>query len=283
MIVDSTMFNDELDMLELRLNIMGDYVDYFVVVESDHTHTNIPKPYNLHNNIDRFSKWHNKLVYVKIRSQLRENPWGNEHYARLSMSEAWRHLNLSDNDLLLYSDLDEIFRPEAIEYAMRTNYNFYGMIMPVSYYKFNYVDVLSDKIGYVAWGCAYRGYQNHNPIYLRKPSRWINDNIVYLHHAGWHFSWIGEKEELNRKLMSICHTELNKLELFKNLTDVDQLIATNRDHIDHRPKWRVVNLDNYFPKYLVDNKEKYAQHILPDSGETVRQYYPFEMLQHWLP
>ena len=40
-------FFNELDILELRLNILNPYVDYFVISEASVTHTGNPKPYYL--------------------------------------------------------------------------------------------------------------------------------------------------------------------------------------------------------------------------------------------
>ena len=37
MIIDSFLFNDEKELLELRLKVLYDYVDKFVIVECDHT------------------------------------------------------------------------------------------------------------------------------------------------------------------------------------------------------------------------------------------------------
>ena len=36
-IIDCFIFYNELDLLEYRLNILNDVVDYFVIVESTHT------------------------------------------------------------------------------------------------------------------------------------------------------------------------------------------------------------------------------------------------------
>ena len=44
-IYDCFNFFNELDILELRLNILYDYVDYFVIVESSVTHSGQPKPF----------------------------------------------------------------------------------------------------------------------------------------------------------------------------------------------------------------------------------------------
>ena len=66
MIYDCFTFRDELDILEIRLNILGDVVDKFIICEADRTFTNQPKPYVFLQNIDRFSKWIDKITYLPI-------------------------------------------------------------------------------------------------------------------------------------------------------------------------------------------------------------------------
>ena len=42
-IYDCFQFFNELDLLEIRLELLYDYVDYFVISETDKTHSNQPK------------------------------------------------------------------------------------------------------------------------------------------------------------------------------------------------------------------------------------------------
>ena len=42
-IYDCFMFNNENDLLEIRLNILNNYVDYFIIIESSETHSGLKK------------------------------------------------------------------------------------------------------------------------------------------------------------------------------------------------------------------------------------------------
>lgn len=277
MVVDSIIFFNELDMLELRLSIMADHVDRIVIVESDHTFTNIKKPYFFEENVSKFSKWIDKIVYLKVNSPCFDDPWMNESWSRDMLKSGW--YGLEDNDVIIMSDVDEIVRPETINYIKNTSNSYYGLIMPVSYYKFNYVDVLSDQVGYVAWAGAYRGYHNSQPSSLRKFREYKKD-YIFLHHAGWHFSWMGNDEALYKKLKSFSHTEVDIPEIEDNLKHLNFIMNNKIDHIrSDRMKYSVVDLDSYFPEYILNNKEKYKDFILPDTGEKVLDHYKFEILQ----
>ena len=50
MIVDCFPFFNELDLLEIRLNILKDVVDKFVLVEASKTQTKLDKPFYFEDN-----------------------------------------------------------------------------------------------------------------------------------------------------------------------------------------------------------------------------------------
>jgi len=66
MIYDCFCFFNELEILELRLNILDSVVDKFVICESTVTHTGQPKKMYFEENKDRFSKFLHKIIHLKI-------------------------------------------------------------------------------------------------------------------------------------------------------------------------------------------------------------------------
>jgi len=75
------------------------------------------------------------------------------------------------------------------------------------------------------------------------------------------------------------HVEINQPHIVDNI-DIEKHIKEGRDHF--RPEnvtWVPVDLDNYFPKEIVENKEKYAAFILPNSGNTVQSYWPKQIIE----
>jgi beta-1,4-mannosyl-glycoprotein beta-1,4-N-acetylglucosaminyltransferase len=65
-IYDSFLFDHELDMLEIRLHELYDYVTLFLIVESDQTFSGKRKPLYLKENWSRFAKYHDKIRHVEI-------------------------------------------------------------------------------------------------------------------------------------------------------------------------------------------------------------------------
>ena len=109
---DCFIFNNETDLLDLRLNILNNYVDYFVIVESEETFTGLKK--KLVFDIKNYAKFKDKIIYAVI-NKFPENftsAWQNESFQRNYL------LNLLDNanseDFIMISDLDEIPNLENI-------------------------------------------------------------------------------------------------------------------------------------------------------------------------
>lgn len=64
-VFDCFPFFNELDLLELRMRMLDDVVDYFVLAEADRTYSNQPKPLIFAENRDRFDRWKDRIIYVQ--------------------------------------------------------------------------------------------------------------------------------------------------------------------------------------------------------------------------
>ena len=99
------MFNNEVDLLNIRLNILNKYVDYFVIVESTETHSGLKK--ELCFDLEKFPEFKNKIIYGVIKKfPLNLNAWEKENYQRNFISKFLKEAD--DDDFILISDLDEI-------------------------------------------------------------------------------------------------------------------------------------------------------------------------------
>ena len=64
-IYDCFIYLDENFLVDLRFNILNNFVDYFVVVESNRTWQGNKKKFNF--NIKKFKKFSNKILYIKVK------------------------------------------------------------------------------------------------------------------------------------------------------------------------------------------------------------------------
>ena len=131
-IYDCFSYWDEDLLLDLRLNILNNFVDYFVIVEGNKTWQNNPK--KLRFNIDNFSKFKNKIIYIPVEDMPGgDNPYLRENHQRNAISRGLHHAN--DEDYIIISDLDEIPNPKKIhlfkkkmKYAVFKQMHFYYKI-----------------------------------------------------------------------------------------------------------------------------------------------------------
>ena len=131
-VYDCFSYLDEDLLLDLRLNIMNQYVDYFVIVESNRTWQNNHKDHKF--NLSRFEKFKDKIIYIKVTEMPDgDNPYVRENYQRNCISKGL--INSSDDDLIIISDLDEIPNPNQIKnfnknmrYAVFKQMHFYYKI-----------------------------------------------------------------------------------------------------------------------------------------------------------
>lgn len=264
-IFDTILFWNEIDLLELRLNEHYNYVDQFVIVESDYTFTGIKKEYVLEKNIDRFNKWIDKINYIKVTNPPNTgNPWENEFWQRGQFYKGWN--SLEPSDVIIISDIDEIIRPQALEYIRHTNFDVYILNMAMCYFKFNYMR--SDYM----WNTtkAFRGISDHGES-LRRMENFSGKTVKWLEHAGWHFTWLTDSDEtIIKKIESFSHSELNNKEFIEKI-DFKKSIGENKNHLNEN--MITVKLDEYFPKTILDNQEKYQNFVLPNSDISAFNFY----------
>ena len=67
-IFDCFMYFDEDVVLDVRLNTLNKYVDYFVIVESKFSHKGEKR--NLKFDIKKFSKFKDKIIYLVYENEL---------------------------------------------------------------------------------------------------------------------------------------------------------------------------------------------------------------------
>ena len=116
-IVDCTSFYSEHMMYEVRLNILKDKVDKFIVTESTYSHSGKKKKLNF--DINNYPKFEDKIIHVVIdREPDGIVPENNDPSLQrsnslkriaLSYDESLKVLkDFSDEDLIMLSDNDEI-------------------------------------------------------------------------------------------------------------------------------------------------------------------------------
>ncbi len=291
-IYDCFMYFDEDLLLDIRLNALDKYVKKFVITEATYTHNGSKKKLNF--DIQKFSKFRNKIEYIIVDKQpdnIREltekdsfktkeeklilNGMARDYFQRENLKKGLENLN--GEDLVIISDLDEIPNLKNLN-SNKINNNIVIFQQKMFYYKFN---LLYDK--FIWAGSKAVKYKNFiSPQWLRnvkskKYSLWRIDtffskkkysNLYYVNDGGWHFTCIRSPEDLEKKLLNFAHHyEFEQSGL--KLNDIRKLIKEKRvmyDHnIDQRGyKWSgkaiLKNIDiKLLPSYITENVEKFKE------------------------
>ncbi len=267
-------FNEDM-LLELRLETLWEYIDIFVIVESVYTISGKPKPVNF--DIEKFSKYRSKIRYMLVNDypfDLRD-PWRNERYQRNYIFKGLYDAN--PDDWILVSDLDEIPNPDLISTYNPMRY-VRGDFEQLSYtYYLN--NLCTENGNTVLWhGSKITTYKNFINFFssaeslrtykstgvLRALKRAFARKFLFqtIKHGGWHFTWMAGIDKIIQKLESYAHQEYNKAE-YKDPKLIKEKIAAGFEIFNPKARCIPQKLDNSFPKYLVQNQDKYKEWLLP--------------------
>ena len=110
-IYDCFQFFNEEHILDLRFNILNEFVNFFVMVESTTDHQGNSKKLNF--DIKKFKKFRRKIIYIVVddTSEAIKKPHIGgeslvEQHQRNSLTRGLK--NCRDDDLIILSDVDEI-------------------------------------------------------------------------------------------------------------------------------------------------------------------------------
>lgn len=264
-VYDTTIFNGEFDLLEIRLNILSPFVDKFIIVEGTETFSGKWKPMYWATRNDgpqegRFDDWEDKIINVAVQGYRDDEiddlvtdefrlalPFFRAFYQkeciRKGLSEA------KDEDVVIYGDIDEIINPEILKMDFDKVYNLEQL---------NYCYYLNNRssekwVGTIVgkWG----------EIKTKTFKHWRATHTNVLPNGGWHFTSIGGPEAVRHKLDSYDHQEFATTENFDLL---EERIEKGEDYLGRTHDWLgtpfTYHIDeSELPTYLLENKERYKK------------------------
>ena len=260
-IYDCVQFFNEEHILELRINILNKFVDFFVIAESTTDHQGNSKKLNF--DLSKFKKYENKIIYVIVddTSEAIKKPHIGgeslvEQHQRNSIMRGLK--NCLDNDLIILSDVDEI--PDLTKLNQFDKKNKYVVFSQKAFaYKLNLLNNAENN-----WHGSKMCLKKH----LKSPQRlrnlkfkkypfWRIDkprNLQIIENGGWHFAYLLDSQGISKKIKSFAHGEDNK----KDNTDIDK-IEKKMEKLLHPTKGfglKKIEIDETFPNYIIENREK---------------------------
>ena len=267
-IYDCFQYFNENHMVDLRLNILDKYVDFFVVSESTKTHQGQDK--KLQFNINNFSKFKKKIIYTIADFDKNKDKEFINHKGGESVIEQHQRNNIldgikdaHDNDLIILSDSDEI--PDLTKLNLiKSGTKFTAFSQLMFMYKLNLQNLNeSNWIGSkLSLKKNFPSPQKLRDIKFKKFPFWRVDKFnLQIIKGGWHFSFLQTPEQISKKIKAYSHGEFNT----KQNTDVKLIkekIIKNIDVFDRGFNLKIIELDDKFPEFILKNKKKLNEWIL---------------------
>jgi len=266
-VYDCFSFLNELDLLEIRLNVLNKYVDKFVITEAKEGHSGKKKEANLLRNMERFEKFENKIIYQVIE-KFPDLPSHLRH--RYQVNHALNITKKLDEDVIIMSgDLDEIPNPsilkESLDLAEKGKLIVFEQKMCYYYLNVQTEDlhsVAGEKENWLGTRLCKNKFLLGNITIddLRLPLTTSYGNIMK--NGGWHFSHQGGPSKLTEKIECSLHQEFNNSFIKNNLKKAIQTFDSGVDLYQRHAQFKVVSLDGY-PEYILKNQKKYT-HMIKD-------------------
>ena len=283
-IFDCFMYFDEELILDVRLNTLNEFVDYFVIVESKFTHSGEER--NLQFNHQKFEKFKDKIIYLVYEDEPKEIKIINNNDSEIEKSvkyifnAGYREngqrnyiqkglAGAKENDLILVSDVDEIPELSDLDFTeIKEKIILFQQNM--FYYKFNL------RLPNLVWtgtkGCKKKDLIN--PQWLRnikdrKYSFFRVDtffskvkyiSIKIINAGGWHFSNIKTPKEIEHKLRSyLHHREFDEQPL--TVEEIEKIIVNKQAIYDLKVDKTVNKIGNgsILEKFEINKLPNYIQ------------------------
>lgn len=279
-IFDCFPFFNELDLLEIRLHEHSDAVDRFVIAESTTTFSGEPKPLYFQENRERFAAFADRITHIVIRDipAKWQSRWGREQYQRDVLAQGLG--SAAPDDLILICDVDEILRTDVL-HAVKASPPSRAEVLCFELRMYNYYVNFETEERLLRSGprAAYR--QTVDEMWslrmvkgprptgklgiFRSISNWrrmrrpVRTKII--RDAGWHFTFLGGIDDIAEKIRARTGSQSKKAILDPEWLDkrIKAGLESNQRHnrpLSYRP------LDETFPRYLLDNRDRFAHLIL---------------------
>jgi beta-1,4-mannosyl-glycoprotein beta-1,4-N-acetylglucosaminyltransferase len=288
-VYDCTLFLNENDLYEIRLKSHWDFIDKFIVIEAEETHTGLRKPLKFDQK--RFEKYSSKIVYVTFDNfddTMAKHPelvdevvkrdrgphfatkdWSRDRFQFNYLVKVLTDLGAQDDDIVYFSCLDEILKKDAFEFclpAFQDKSSLYEYdIRPIFFFNMN-------LYGY-KFNLLHKPWQEHISSSITQFQTFkkflpatIRENGITTHpvvrDAGWHFTFLDptDGELVLEKQRSWAHSRdirPGEKVKFENSTKEE---AVKKFFEDYKPVLVTVTRETH-PPYIVDNLEKFQNFI----------------------
>jgi len=281
-------FFNELEILEIHLNVLAPYIDYFIIVEATRNFMGQPKSLYYQENKDRFAAFEDKIIHVIVDDLEAELDQSVDEairratgFEREAIQRQAMNRGLTDarpNDLIIISDVDEIIKPDALKKALPDAAGKITYFEGVYYHYFlnwrliGYKDLKTTRM------IEMKHFRDGH--HMRKTKGWRSKSLpawleylMWLPYASarhgtligrqilfegcWHLSFIMDSNQIRKKLQAYSHTE-RTTDDFLGEGKIEERIANRVSMFGN-----TISIDpiETLPRFIQDNLEKYRPMI----------------------
>lgn len=268
MLIDAFLFFNEAELLKVRLNYLGPYVDQFLIAESSYdfagrrklTHLETPFISQLpYSEKIRTITWQpstaQKAIIALARTTRRSNLlWMIQNWQRNSLLKLAE--DIPDSAKILFGDLDEFPSVESLEELRGVQHGpnvIVGFQQRLFYY--NLSNLISDHWRGTSL-CSMGTFRRMTPKYLRK-----GRNEYPVAGYGWHFSYFTEAARIRQKLLATASVEKQDFVLSLSEHDIHNRIQSKKD-IYSRSNFTEITNNSEFPRELIESFERFYPMVL---------------------
>ena len=294
-IVDIFTYFNEKELLELRIKMLDDYVDKFIICDANRTHTGEVKEFSCKKTLRELGLNSDKIRVIEVdlsNYENKEHTWTRERQQRNAAKDF-----IEKNDVCFVSDCDEIINPKFLYY--------YSLIA-----KNNPNNILRVPMALLCGRADLRVYKENRPVNfsnsffcmahhlekyelseIRESNSFFINNVEYkdifvtqngnIEDAGWHFTWMGDNNKRLTKYKSFMH--------YFDSTDPDIIIPNKiLDDLKIDPSLRKDCVDKWIEKMCPLSQkgtEQFIDSYCPREGgsdplgrDNVLCKYPLDLL-----
>ena len=264
-IYDCFQYFNEDHIVDLRMNILNEYVDYFVISESNKTHQGKDKKINFDRN--NFSKFKDKIIFIVAKYDqeinFKKHVGGEspiEQHQRNSLIKGLK--DAQQDDLIILSDSDEIPDLKRLS-EIKKGKKFIAFSQKMFMYKLNLQNINeSNWIGSKITKKKYlKTMQSLRDLKFKDYPFWRFDKKnLQIIKGGWHFSFLQTPEQILAKIKSFSHGEFDTKNI--DVKKIENKILDNEDIFNRGNVLKKINLNETFPNFILDNKDKFSKWII---------------------
>ena len=286
-IYDCFLYNDERELLSIRIELLAPTVHKFVIVWSSETFTGLNKRERFPLEVLKSHELEGRIELIELGALIGNTAWEKESFSRNALMRGIA--DAGSSDLIMVSDIDEIPRPSVLAELAQGSRREWPVVLVQDYYNFKFNYKLIHGLQAVWAGPVLCRLKDLKSAQELRDTRWVllDSSSNRVEDAGWHFSYLTVTADVSKKLTSFSHQEDG---IQSRRENIDSLIATRHgfhDHLHPACVWAVVPLNSFncpdlerlisrFPALLVNDNADDSASIHRAIRHSVRQLCLYE-------